>query len=578
MSAPLRIPLLALALSCGCERAPAQPPLSILLVTLDTTRADALGCYGGRRAATPALDALARESLLFERAHTVAPITLPAHASILTGLYPPRHAVRENGLWPLSGSADTLAERCAAAGLQTAAVVASSVLDRTFGLAQGFETYRGSALEQRTTVYASLPARVVVDEALAWLRARDRARPFFLWVHLYDPHAPYDPPAAFVRGRSGLELYFGEVESMDRELGRLLEALRVEGVLGSTVVAVVADHGEALGEHGEITHGAYAWQTTLHVPLLLRYPDGARAGEREHGLVGVADLFPTLLEAIGATPPEGLDGASLWRRAPPAGRGLYFESEMGWLAFGWSQLVGWMDERCKYLHSAEPQLFDLARDPAERHDLLEGDARGAPDVEPFRRAIAEVFRRPALPVEPTAALDPALEASLRALGYAAAPHAGTALPDPLAPTDRPSPTSRVDEFHALLNATGLVDTGHLDEGIAVLERALAEGPASAFVLEQLSSALLRRDRAAEALPLLERLTRDFPPRSVDFQNLASAHAALGRDEEAVAVLQRAIALDPRNGAALRGMARLLERMGRADEAAGWRERADALGP
>lgn len=565
---------LALGVLAACGGGGDARPPSVLLVTLDTTRADALGCYGGERAATPSLDALAAESLLFERAHTVAPITLPAHASLLTGLYPLRHSVRDNGLWPLPEEAHTLAELARERGYQTAAVVAAAVLDRTFGLDQGFESYRVADVEQETPVYESLPASEVVDRALAWLEGRDRERPFFLWVHFFDPHAPYRPPPPFDAGREGLELYFGEVEAMDRALGRLFAALRAEGELRRTVVAVAADHGEALGEHGEYTHGPYCYETTLRVPLLLRDPSGFRAGEREERPVSLVDLFPTLAEAMGVEPAAlgGIDGVSLWRRAPPAGRGLYFESFMGYLAFGWSPLAGWLEGRRKYLHSAEPQAFDLASDPGEEHDLLRV---GAFDPGPARRAIEALAARPVLHALPLERLDEALGEELRALGYASAGAAAAAVPHPLAPSRRPSPASMLGQYTLLLNAIALLENGRTEEALPLFERMLATTPESVIALEQLSSALVRLGRAREALPYLERLRDVAPPRALNFQNLASAYSSLGRLDEAIVALRRCLALDPENRAALEGLVRILSRMGREEEAEPYRARLRA---
>jgi len=270
-----------LAMACG----DAQPaPRSALLITLDTTRADVLGPYGGPPGLAPTIERMAREGVVFERAYSVAPLTQPSHASMMTGLWPPVHGVRENGLNALPPAAETVAERARARGLQTAAFVAAVVLDAAFGLDQGFDTYVGPARkgESTTSHVAELPGDVVVDRALAWLSARERRKPFFLWVHLFDPHGPYTPPPAYQRqGRNeATSLYAGEVSFADAQVGRLLDALRADGTLEETFVLLVADHGEAFGEHGEPTHGAYVWDTTLHVPLILRYPHGARAGER----------------------------------------------------------------------------------------------------------------------------------------------------------------------------------------------------------------------------------------------------------------------------------------------------------
>jgi hypothetical protein len=359
----IRVLLMAAALA-ACERAPTTP--SALLITMDTTRADArvLGTARGR---SPALDALAQRGILYESAHTVAPLTLVAHASMLTGLVPPRHGIRDNGPWLLPQSARTLAEAARERGYRTAAFVAAVVLDRAFGLDQGFETYSGpeSSAERASFEVASLPAREVIDRVLAWLDARDRSRPFFLWVHLFDPHQPYDPPPGFMTADLGSDTYLGEIASMDHEIGRLMERLERDGLLATTAILAVGDHGEALGEHGEDTHGFLCYEPTLHVPFLLVRPDGARAGERSRAIVSVADVAPTLAEVMGATLPLDIDGTSLWSGDPPGERGVYFESYMGYLELATSPLAGWLDGSGKYLESSAPEFYRLASDPLE---------------------------------------------------------------------------------------------------------------------------------------------------------------------------------------------------------------------
>src|SRR6185503_9303787 len=255
--------VLVLAAGCGQEER-----RSALLVTLDTTRADALSCYGNREPTTPVLDSLAKDGVAFDAAHTVMALTLPAHTSMLTGLAPLRHGLRDNGVAALPEAAQTIAARAHAAGIDTAAFVSSVVLDDDFGLDQGFDVYsvpvRRGATERAHG--AERPARATIDAALAWLAGRDSARPFFLWVHLYDPHHPYTPSAPFAERFSSP--YLGEVAAMDHELGRLFDDLRARGLLERTFVLALADHGEAFGEHGELTHGTYCYETTLHVPLI----------------------------------------------------------------------------------------------------------------------------------------------------------------------------------------------------------------------------------------------------------------------------------------------------------------------
>ncbi len=388
--------------------------MSALLITLDTTRADALGCYGRVPAVTPNLDSLAREGVLFDNAHCAAPSTLPSHASMLTGLYPIRNSVRHNGLQPLPQSARTLAESAKEKGFDTAAFIGSVVLADSFGLNQGFDVYDQPRHEELgvSTHFGERRASDVIDAALAWLKRRDRARPFFMWVHLFDPHAPYAPPKEFQTGALAREPYLGEIAFADRELGRLLAALREQKLLDRVAVLAIADHGESFGEHGESSHGVYCYESTLRVPLILRMPGGEH-GVRKNALVSGVDVYPTLAEAMGlAVPPSGeIDGVSLF--APKLDRGIYFESYYAWNAYRWSPIAGWLDGQGKYLHSSTPEFFDLTADPGEAHDLASQRDSGR-----YEAAISALAARPALVQGDAHGIDEALKQRIRSLGYA----------------------------------------------------------------------------------------------------------------------------------------------------------------
>ncbi len=549
--------LAALAAAC---REPA-PPLSAVVVTLDTTRADALGCYGQRLPLTPALDRLAGMGTLFERASTCAPLTLPAHAALWSGLYPPRSGVRVNGT-PLPAAATTLAERARAAGFQTAAFLGSAVLDPAFGLEQGFERYDAPDLAEGEG-RGERPGVRVVERALAWLRARDPRRPFLLWVHVFDPHDPYEPPARFAPPE-GVHPYYGEIAAADAAVGALCAWLDDAGLLARTVVVVAGDHGEALGQHGEATHGDYCWEPTLHVPLVVCGPDVPR-GERSRALASLVDVAPTLAARLGLAWPDGGDGRDLLAPAPP-GRGVYFECYTGWLSYGWSPLAGWRDEGGKYLASARPSFVRPEQDPAEERDLL---AEGAIDPAPYRAAIAAVHAAPALAREDDA-LDPELAARLGAMGYALAPPAhaaGEALPSPLAPSDRPAPSERTDEHARALQAHAWIAAERFAEAEAAFARIVAENPRHLAAWDRLAWARFRQGDAAGALAALDALLAARPDQPSALVARAGALVELGRDGEALAALERAAALAPRSPATLEPLARALERAGRADEAA-----------
>ena len=559
--AALLIALLALA-SCSDET---EDPATIsgLLITIDTMSADALSSMGGPAGATPTLDALAAEGVLYERARTVAPLTLPAHASILTGLTPLRHGIRDNGLIPLPTAARTLAESASDAGVQTAAFVGAVVLDDVYRLDQGFAHYDAPprATTATTAHYAERPANVVVDNALAWLRDRDRDRRFLLWVHLYDPHVPYDPPRPFLL-QAGGDAYRGEVRFVDAQLGRLFDYLRTDGVWDETAVVVTSDHGESLGEHGEETHGSFCWDSTLHVPLIVRDPGGGRVGERSREIVSVVDVFPTLAATMGLAVPLDLDGTSLLERDDSAGRTVYFESYYGFLSYGWSPLAGVADSRGKYIQSSAPQLFDPARDAKEARNLI---GERAEEIERYRRALAGFAAKDALPAgEERVAGDVLID--LTSLGYAGGGEVAGGFPNPLEPSSRPAPRNAIGEQHAIQRARALMNAGQPAEAEPLLAGVLAGNADNWIALDLHALGLLRRERWADARPLFERLLANGPQWPGSWHNLGLCRRATSDAEGAVRAFRRALEIDRDQSATRAELAELLRELGRGTEA------------
>lgn len=344
---------------------PQARPSNVVIITLDTTRADRLPAYGFSGVATPALDRLAREGVVFDRAETVTPLTLPAHVSLFTGLYPQHHQVRDNADVPLAAATPTLAELLRARGFQTAAFVASVVLSAHRGLARGFDAYAdgshdgGPAPRRRA-------GTVVVDEASSWIDLHKRV-PFCLWVHLYDVHGPQTLPLEFRRAYG--DSYEGGIAYADAQISRLLDVLERNHLLASTVIVVAGDHGESLGEHGEREHGVFVYESTMHVPLIVRSP-GVRPG-RVSDLVSLVDVLPTVLDLLRARHATRLDGVSLvpaMHGARIQEREIYAES-MYPAHFGWSPIRMLRDERMKFIEAPRPELYDLAADPFEQRDL-----------------------------------------------------------------------------------------------------------------------------------------------------------------------------------------------------------------
>ncbi len=562
-----RLAALGWLVLAGCDRGPER--VSAVLVTVDSLRPEALGCYGSPVAVTPNIDRIAAEGVLYTNARTAAPLTLPAHASILTGLYPLRHGVRDDTSTPLPEAAVTIAERASQAGYQTAAFVGAAILDRGWGLAQGFDHYGQLPLPSETSVTARSPeraAREVVAEARAWLAARDRRRPFLVWIHLFDPQPPFAPSPEAVE-RAGGNTYLAEVAAVDDAIGELARALEAEPRPQPTLFVLTSPHGEALGAHDETSHGLYGYDSTLRVPLVIRYPDRRRAGERPSDIVSVVDVAPTLLGALDLGAAPDADGIDL-RGAVPVERGVYFESYQSHVRYGFSPIAGWVDAGGKYLHQTTPQFFDPIRDPAEAEDRI---ADGAP-LDRYRRALADVAARPRLSGD--VRTDAELQAALASLGYAPS---ATPLPEPLADTGLPDTRTRTDELQRLYTALGEGERGNLDQAIRGLERVLADNPRNRVARMWLATYLVHAERCAEAIPQLRELVRSGTAGSSSSNSLGHCLLEQGDAEKALVHFRRASQLDPTNPIPAGNVALALERLGRDDEAQLYWRRYGELG-
>ncbi len=532
---------------------------------MDTTNAGALDCYREVSGVTPNLALLAAESVVYEQARTVAPLTLPAHASMLTGLYPPRHGVRDNGLESLPGSALTLAERARAAGMETAAFLSASVLAAPYGLDQGFDVYDapGEHVTSGQRPITERDSREVTGAVERWLRGRDRERRFFLWVHYFDPHHPYRPAPEYLE-RSRGDPYLGEVAAIDESVGRLVETLREVGALDESVIVILADHGEALGRNDEPTHSIYCYDTTLRVPMLVRDPGGHGAGTRSAAPVSVVDVFPTLVDALGLGEHGDVDGESLYRREPTPERGVYFESYAGYLSYAWSPLAGWVRDGVKYVHGSRPRVFDLSGDPGETRDIG-GDRPEA--VAAAREAIRALAARPSLTREDESRIDEDMRDQVRALGYAAMAEPGTAIPHPLAESDLPDPHERKQEFAAINGALALAGAGKRGEAIEILGKLLDASPGNPTLHLHLGSMLCQEERHAEAAVIFERLLAlapNLPKQQEGWVHgyLGSRNESEGRLEEAARHYERGLELDPGHEERKNRLARVLRALGR----------------
>jgi arylsulfatase A-like enzyme/tetratricopeptide (TPR) repeat protein len=506
----------------------------------------------GYDVATPNLDRLASEGAVFTQAVSAAPITLPSHSSILTGLNPPSHGVRHNGMFQLSGEVETVAETLKQAGFATAAFVGAFVLDRRFGLDQGFDRYDDDLPEKNPVhpiYYAERRAEEVVARAVDWVKSHE-GEPFFVWVHLYDPHAPHNAPSPFAERYPGRD-YDAEVAYTDSALGPLLEAASGEG----TAVVVTADHGEGLGEHGESTHTLFVYDSTMRIPLLVKAP-GVAAGLRVERQVRSVDIAPTILELAGLPTRGKLDGVSL---LPQLGAGsepelpAYGETFGTLYQFNWSELRFLRKDGFKLIGAPRPELYDLEADPEELKNLWTDPP---PDV--GRRLSEELTQLSSLD-EPASTLqvDEETRRRLESLGYA------TSIPS-ARPQGRPDPKDRVEVFERMQDLLGpnLSPQAQIDG----YREILALEPENALARSRLANELARQGKLEEAVEEFRELLRVGEIDTNSWENLASALLLLNRTEEALALTERAVAEAPwyRELQVLRGEA--LEKAGRLEEA------------
>lgn len=545
------------------------PKPNVVLVTLDTTRADHLGCYGSTEVRTPVLDGLARRGVLFEQAATASPLTLPAHSTILTGMYPTYHGVRVNGNTALNDDQTTLAEVFSGQGYSCGAFISAFVVDGRWGLKQGFELY-DDKLDMSRSKHIDLgaiqrPGNQVMDSALAWLDGR-KDRPFFAWIHLYDPHLPYEPPEPYRSeyGGAGLAgLYAGEVAFMDEQVGRLVAWLETTGLDRSTILVLVGDHGEGLGDHGEGSHGYYIYDYAMHVPLIVVAPLDGLAGKRVTAQVRTADVYPTLLDLAGIGPDRETQGRSLLARMYRPGRGrefpAYGESMAPNIQFGWSPLHVLRTSRYKYIDSPRAELFDIAADPGEMANLASQDPAVARDM---KAALDRLMDETSLgaPTPQAANLDKDTMERLTALGYIGAPVAARKASG--AAGSLADPKDKLMIFEKVTAAGELVLGDKYAEAAGLLESALAEEPGLPQAMLVLATCYKELGRRDEAKSMLDLVLRDDPENIQALISLANILLDEGRDDDVIALCEQALNVDETNTQALQIIGEI--HMGRLD--------------
>ncbi|HEU5182135.1 MAG TPA: sulfatase-like hydrolase/transferase [Candidatus Polarisedimenticolia bacterium] len=570
---------------------------NVLLITVDTLRADHLGCYGDSAAQTPVIDRLAADGVLFERAETSAPITLPAHVSILTGTYPAYHGVRNNGVYRLGPRAVTLAEVLHDHGYQTGAVISGYPLATRFGLSQGFDTYDDHLPAEKTRQigFRERRAEEVSRRGNEWLATVGQRR-FFLWLHFFDPHAPYDPPPPLA-DRFPHAPYDGEVAYVDQEIGRVLEKLESLGQLSKTVIVLVADHGEGLGDHGEATHGVFLYESTIRVPMILSLPGPLPRGRRVATPVRTIDLMPTLLRLVDLPAPEELQGTSLLpltsRRPPDLLLKSLSESLLPRENYGWSELSALRIGDWKFILAPRQELYDLRTDPGEKKNLA---ATRDGDASRMKEEIHRLMQDAAVSGAPIAyrqELDETARERLRSLGYlwAPGPAASSVLPDP---KDRIALLDGLDAARELYargefaravarydevlsadpgNVTALfhrgnakVEAGDFAGGAADFEAVLVQRPRSPEVLLNLGGALLGQGLLNESSRIFRQVIDLDSDSDKAYAGLAKAVALQGKPADAAELFTKALSFNPDSKDARQGLAAALAAGGKREEA------------
>ncbi len=526
---------------CDGEKADEKSPLAnhnVLLITLDTTRADRLGCYGYANAQTPALDAIAARGILFEDAVAQVPLTLPSHGAIMTGRFPKEFGVRINNQGAIGSTHPTLASVFKQHGYRTAAFVATFVLDARFGLNRGFDLYDDDMINvsmQTQPLEWEQPANIIADRALAWLDA-DKSKPFFAWLHFYDPHDPYTPPPPYPK------TYEGEMAFMDTQIKRVTDWLDKSGQRDRTLVIVVGDHGESFGEHGENGHGMFLYHTSMHVPLLVAHPMLTAKSSRVANTVGAIDVFPTLLDLFGWPKPEGLLSVSLAEairtgQSPP--RDVYSESDYVWHSYGWAQQRSFTNPDRKFISSTRCEFFDRKSDPAEKINLCEVQKSEAAEMSnKLAELYSDMIPTEAEKLPPSAAATKALAS----LGYV---EAGRNAHDEFLTETAADPKDKLGVVVNFKAARKLMKQEKYDQAAELFKSAGEEAPDALAIHAAHGAALVNAKRYEEALDVLEKkaILLDAHHQPV-LMSIGDAYFMLNRFEEARNAFIVAVDNDP----------------------------------
>jgi len=520
----------------------------VILISIDTLRADRLPIYGYRKVETPAIDALAAESVVFDQAWAHSPMTLPSHASILTGRLPFEHGVRDNMGFALKDGTPTLASLLARDGYATAGFISAYVLRRETGIAQGFASYDDAlpaTSPEKATGEVQRDGAQTLAAAEAWLAGRSDSK-WFLFLHLYEPHSPYEPPDRFKRFS---DPYDGEIAYADEIVGRLIETLKRRDDYDRALIVLLSDHGEGLGDHGEMEHGIFLYSETTRVPLVVRLPGAKHAGRRVTQPVQHIDLLPTILEELGATGLAGLRGRSLvpvFGGAAVADAGLYAEALYPRYHFGWSELYALTDARYRFIRAPKDELYDIAEDRGERRNV-------AAERESTRVAMRQALERlmAGASIDAPAQVSSEAREQLKALGYVGMQStvgpktSGDALPDP---------KNKVEVLERYRQGLELVRKNRLADATRVFQAVAAENPAMADVWSEIAGLLVRQGRLEEAVAAYKRLVETAPQEPAAIVTVAQVLVELQRLDEAKAQAELALKVLPASEARWRATA------------------------
>jgi len=574
---------LLLSLVCACSRdsSPVHEPgpksqprsVNVVLITIDTLRADYLSCYGKKTVSTPNIDQLAARGVRFSQAIAQIPLTTPSHACIMTGTYPQVHKVRDIGAFVLDSQVPTLASIASEAGFETGAIVGATVLNRHFGLSRGFNAYFDDMKEERTIgrlpgVVAEIRAEVVTRHAIEWLEKQRQqgagmtsGKNFLLWVHYYDPHFPYDPPGSY-RSRYAKNPYGGEVAYTDEHVGHLLRWMEDEHLQDQTLVVLLADHGESLGEHGEYTHGVFLYDATVHIPLIVAGP-GIAAGQVINQQVRSIDVMPTITDYLGLSPGAQAQGISLLptilEGKPVRTNYSYLETLYPKTHLGWSELRGMRTDEWKLIVGPKPELYAMTQDPVEEHNVL---PQHPAESDRLQKQVWQIAGAPEslgkLEMRP---VDEQTRQELQSLGYVSAGTQREVRID----MSGPDPKDRIHVLSILEQAGDMMNRDRFQEAIPRLEEAVRQDPTNPLIYQHLGICFQRLGQLLKAVKLYQQAIRNNVDTDETHSELGEIFMHLGAKGRAIESMEQAARMNPTNLQNLNNLATVYVETGKLDD-------------